>query len=522
MYRDDHQEANLTSAKYKKSMLYSLLLLLFLSAVLAIVYLTSSNNIAKQREMRQYAELGNMQASLLAELNIVGTDLAYYAHSELAISTLQDKEPQAKRYLTSLMFQIGNLYKHYDQIRLLNDEGDEVIRIDQLRDDSLYLVPDEALQNKADRYYFRELAGLRPQEIYASPFDLNVEHGEVELPFKPTIRFATPIYGPAGDFIGAGVINYQGKDLLQIIEALNVHEHDKAYLLNGKGFYLMADQADKEWRFMFPEREQLKFGDDHPVAWRKMQQAELGKVVTDDGEYYFSRFQLAPDSLFTIVNKESAYLVMFVPESKIQATQQNLNNSALIAFLLVSPMFVFLAYKLASAQVEQQRLFSQLTFDARHDALTGLYNRSAIIEYLGKNISQSRRQKSDLAVSFIDVNDLKRTNDLHGHEAGDDLLRGVAEVINMSIRNGDFAARIGGDEFLIVFVDCDGRCANDIMERIQAAYGVMGLGKTGKAWSLSFGCTQLLHETDDVDSIIERADSLMYEHKMGQKNQQMP
>ncbi|MCG9754620.1 sensor domain-containing diguanylate cyclase [Shewanella insulae] len=522
MDRDDSQEINLTYAKYKKSMLYSLLLLLFLSVVLAIVYMTSSSNISRDREMRQYAELGNMRASLLAELNIVGTDLAYYAHSELAISTLQQENLAAKNYLTSLMFQIGNLYKHYDQIRLLNDKGDEVIRIDQKRDASLYLVAEEALQNKANRYYFRELAGLKPMEIYASPFDLNVEHGEVELPLKPTLRYATPIYDQAGDFIGAGVINYNGNDLLEIVEDLNVHDHDKVYLLNGAGFYLKGDKADKEWRFMFPEREQLVFGDDHPNVWRQMQKAEQGKVVTDEGEYYFSRFQLAPHSMFNIINKESAFLIMFVPDSKIQAAQKNLNNSAIIAFLLVSPMFIFLAYKLASSQIEQQKLFSQLTFDARHDALTGLYNRSAIIDFLGKSISRSRRQKAELAVSFIDVNDLKKTNDLYGHEAGDALLKGVAKVINMSIRNGDFAARIGGDEFLIVFVDCDGGCANDIMERIQAAYGVMGLGKTGKEWSLSFGCTQLLHDTDDVDSIIERADKLMYEHKTGQKNQLLP
>ena len=211
-----------------------------------------------------------------------------------------------------------------------------------------------------------------------------------------------------------------------------------------------------------------------------------------------------------------------VPASTIQEAQKNLNTSALIGFLLVAPMFIFLAFKLASSQIEQQKLFSQLTFDARHDALTGLYNRSAIIDFLGKSISRSRRQKAKLAVSFIDVNDLKKTNDLHGHEAGDALLKGLANVINLSIRDGDFAARIGGDEFLLVFSDCDGAGAADVMERIQAAYGVMGLGKTGKAWNLSFGCTQLLPETDDVDSLIERADKLMYEHKMEQKNQQMP
>ena len=481
----------------------------------------SSNNIAREREKRQYIELGNMQQSLAAELNIVGADLAYFAHSDLAIATLEREDTDARTYLTSQMFQIGNLYKHYDQIRLLNSIGDELIRIDQLRDGSLQLTPESALQNKANRYYFKMASELNPQAIYTSRFDLNVEHGEIEQPIKPTIRFATPIHSKEGNFLGVGVINYNGKDLLRIIEELNVHEGDRVYLLNGNGFYLKGDQANKEWRFMYPEMEQLRFVDDHPKVWRQMQQAARGKVTTEGGEYYFSRFELSPNEMFSLVNKESIYLLMFVPDSKIQASLKNLNMSALLGFVLVSPMFIFLAYKLASSQVEQQRLFEQLTFDARHDALTGLYNRSAILEYLGKNISQSRRQKAQLAVSFIDVNDLKKTNDLYGHEAGDDLLKGLAEVINLSIRNGDFAARIGGDEFLIVFVNCDGKCANDIMERIQASYGEMGLSKTGKDWSLSFGCTQLQHETDDVDSIIERADSLMYEHKTGQKHQQM-
>ncbi|MFV7785071.1 MULTISPECIES: sensor domain-containing diguanylate cyclase [Shewanella] len=519
MDKYDPQSMNLTYTKYKKSLLYSLLLLLFLVAVLAIVYLMSSSNIARERGKRQYAELGNMRASLTAELSIVGTDLAYFAHSDLAISTLEQEDSNAKAYLTSLMFQIGNLYKHYDQLRLLNSIGDEVIRIEQRRDGGLQLAPEAALQNKANRYYFKKVLELNPQRIYTSPFDLNVEHGEIEQPIKPTIRFATPVHSKEGNFLGAGVINYNGKDLLQILEALNIHKGDSVYLLNGEGFYLKGDQANKEWRFMYPEMEQLRFGDEHPKVWRQMQNAELGKVTTEEGEYYFSRFELSPNEMFNLVNKESIYLLMFVPDSKIQDAQKNLNNSALFAFLLVSPMFIFLAYKLAGSQVEQQRLFAQLTFDARHDALTGLYNRSAILEYLSKSISNIRRRKSSLAVSFIDVNDLKKTNDLYGHEAGDMLLKGVAKVINMSIRESDFAARIGGDEFLIVFIDCDGPAANEIMQRIQAAYSVEGQSQAGREWNLSFGCTQLLHETDDVDSIIERADKLMYEHKMGQKGQ---
>ncbi|OEG73001.1 diguanylate cyclase [Shewanella colwelliana] len=514
----DNVAAGVSYAKYKRGVIYSGLLVLFLLMVIGITYVVSMQSISHERENMQYTELAIIENSLVSELSIVGADLTYYAHSNIAASALAGSE-RAKDYLTSLMFQISLLYKHYDQIRLFDAKGDEVIRIAQNRDGMLQLAPADQLQNKYDRYYFQDLLRLTPKQTYTSAFDLNVEHGEVEQPFKPTIRFATPIHSAQGEFIGAGVINYNGQDLLDIIDSLNVHDNDKAYLINRDGYYLKGDRPEDEWRFMFPDKAQVRFAEDYPIVWRRMQQADRGKVETDRGEFYFSLFQLSPNSTFKTANGESAYLVMFVPDTTIREGYKTLNSGVVLAFLLLVPMFIFLAYKLASSQVEQDRLFKQLHFDARHDALTGLYNRQAIVDYLGKNISSCRRRKAKLAVSFIDVNLLKKTNDQYGHDAGDELIKGVATVINMSIRECDFAARIGGDEFLIVFVDCDVANANRVMERIQAAYTVLGLSQTGHQWSMSYGCTQLHNKTDDVDSIIERADKLMYEHKVAQRSE---
>ncbi|QYJ87948.1 sensor domain-containing diguanylate cyclase [Shewanella mesophila] len=511
-------KSHFTYTKYKRTFIYATLLLAFLFIVIAAVYVFSRHNMAREREVTQYAELANIQNSLVSELSIVGADLVYYSHSQLAISTLVDESPTAKTYLTSLMYQIGDLHKHYDQVRLFNLDGDEVIRIDLDNDNSLKLIPDNKLQNKSDRYYFRDLVSADPKVIYTSPFDLNIEHGKVEFPIKPTIRFATPIHSKQGAFIGAGVINYNGRKLIEIIEKLNIHKGDSAYLINSDGYYLRGSHAYQEWRFMFPEQEQIRFADDYPSIWQRMRQTDKAKVTTEAGEYYFSHFQLSPNSTFKVVNGESVFLVMFVPHAKIEAAQKTLNIGTVLAFILIAPMFIFLAYKLASSQVEQNRLFKQLNFEARHDALTGLFNRQAIVDYLEKCICSSQRRDADLAVSFVDVNDLKKTNDQYGHEAGDELIQGMATVINMSIRECDYAARIGGDEFLIVFVDCDEKNANIVMQRIQSAYGVLGISKTDRKWNMSFGCTQRLYESDDVDSMIERADRAMYEHKAAQKN----
>lgn len=504
---------SLKEKKRERGLLYVTLLLLFLSLVVAIIYAVLHQQIDQEREVKQYAELVNMQTKIITELSSVGADLIYYSHSDLAIATLSSPEKTALDYLTSLMYKISSLQKRYDQIRLFDIQGNEIIRIDQNSDFSLQQVPQTKLQNKSERYYFKNALTLQPGQIYTSQFDLNKERGKVEYPIKPMIRFATPIHSKKGELLGAGIINYSGNKILQIITELNVHKGDQVSLVNSDGYYLKGDDAKKEWGFMFPEGEQFLFSDEHPELWKKMQGNKSGKVITADGEYYFSSFNLSPSPSFAIVNSERVFLVMHVPETIINDELLLLIKGLTLGFLFIAPVFLILGWILANSQVEQAWLVQKLSFEARHDALTGLYNRKAIVDYLNKNIGISRRRNSSLSVGFIDVNDLKMMNDRYGHDAGDELIKGVAAVINISIRESDFAARIGGDEFLIVFIDCDEDSANIIMQRIQSIYCSLGLIKTGKKWSMSFGCTELLSKEDTVETMIERADSAMYKQK---------
>lgn len=87
--------------------------------------------------------------------------------------------------------------KVYDQIRYIDKSGQEKIRINK-GDKEAYAVEDKDLQNKKDRYYFTRSLTLSNEEVYVSPLDLNVEEGRVEEPYKPMIRFSTPIVGPDG------------------------------------------------------------------------------------------------------------------------------------------------------------------------------------------------------------------------------------------------------------------------------------------------------------------------------------
>ena len=512
----DSDYESLKKKKFKLTLLYCGVLLLFLTLVTALIHTALQQEIDKDRAIKQQLELFNMGAKITSELSAVATDLIHYSHSTLAKANLSSHDPIAEHYLTSLMSSISSLQKNYDQIRLFDRLGKELIRIDQSPDLSLQLIPRNKLQNKSNRYYLKNAMLLQPGQIYISKFDLNKEREEVEYPIKPTLRFVTPIHSKDGKLLGAGAINYIGAKLLQILADLNTHKGEHFFLINSNGYYLAGDEA-KSWSFMFPKKEQFLFSDDYPNVWQQMVESDNGKVITDDGEYYFSSFSLSPYSSFDVVNEEHVFLIMHVPDFIIDNEHSQFTKVSMISFILTALLFTFLSWALACYQVEQKRLLNKLKFEAGHDALTGLSNRREIFNYLNKNISASLRRNTSLSLAYIDVNDLKKTNDRCGHDSGDQLIKGVATVINQTIRKSDYAARLGGDEFLIILADCDKDNATVILERIQTRYAELGKIKAKRKWSLSYGCTELLNETDTAKKMIDRADKAMYKQKVSQK-----
>ncbi|MDH4321958.1 MAG: PDC sensor domain-containing protein, partial [Desulfobulbaceae bacterium] len=101
----------------------------------------------------------------------------------------------------------------YDQIRLLDAAGMERARVNG-NHGAPTVVPESELQDKSSRYYFRETIQLPKGGIFVSPMDLNIEHGAIESPQKPVIRFGTPIFNSRGEKKGIVLLNYQADQLL--------------------------------------------------------------------------------------------------------------------------------------------------------------------------------------------------------------------------------------------------------------------------------------------------------------------
>lgn len=99
---------------------------------------------------------------------------------------------------------------------------------------------------------------------------------------------------------------------------------------------------------------------------------------------------------------------------------------------------------------DRVQIARQQQYVANHDALTGLYNRAAFHEQLGISLALAKRGGSSVALLFIDLDGFKRVNDEQGHQAGDEVLRIVAQRLMSAVREGDTVARLGGDEFLVM------------------------------------------------------------------------
>ena len=149
------------------------------------------------------------------------------------------------------------------------------------------------------------------------------------------------------------------------------------------------------------------------------------------------------------------------------------------------------------------------------DPLTGAYNRAYFNEFMEKTLERAGRYKEFISFIMIDLDGFKRLNDRYGHQAGDDILIEVANLLRETMRGLDLLFRYGGDEFLIVLPHANCDEAASIMGRIRQSVGVWNFENTrydNFRLSLSIG-SSTWKKDDDLLNKIKEADTLMYEEK---------
>jgi diguanylate cyclase (GGDEF)-like protein len=151
-----------------------------------------------------------------------------------------------------------------------------------------------------------------------------------------------------------------------------------------------------------------------------------------------------------------------------------------------------------------------LRHDASHDALTGLLNRRSFDDLLSQACSRSQRYGWPFGLALLDLDNFKVINDMLGHDGGDRVLRAIGTALHKSLRSGDIAARVGGDEFALILANSQLESVDTIVHRLRAALG--GILQSEEA-GFSVGVALAPEEATEVEELYRLADHRLYEAK---------
>lgn len=487
----------------------------------------------KTLKQKEHLLLHVHQKAMMEEYQSVLSDMINLAalpvHLDQNSSSLLSKH--IKNELAKTYLSYAKTRGRYDQIRLLANNGQELVRVNHYDGESK-VVPRSELQDKSDRYYFKTLSKMSPSEIYISRLDLNVEHGQVEEPPKPMIRIGMGVYDQSGQRYGMVVLNYLASWLLGSLEDSHRAYEQLSYLflLDQDGYWLKGPNADSEFGFMYPDKQETSFAHLHQAMWQKIQRQKEGQVLTDAGLYSFKTFNpLDPkftqlkgryrfgDKRFVSDNNQRYAWVMlsFVPKADFsrQTDEQIAHSFPYIAIVMTA--MAFLAFILAGYRVDQAFLRNKIKYMAYHDELTGLLNRHSLTSEEGKIFFKQTEDQMPYAVFFLDLDGFKPINDQYGHHFGDEVLKVVAKRLSHHVREGDIVVRIGGDEFAVIACDALTKdaakgFADKLIEVISEPMHIEG---NPLQVGTSIGIALCPANGDEINQLIDAADIAMYQAK---------
>lgn len=521
---------NMKTSKSNRSIFQFVMVFLSLSLIYSIMVSWMQNNINK---IQKQDIINSEQIAVNVDKTVINnafdrlvSDLVYIYNTLEIEDGLESNYIKVKEQWVAF----ADSKKRYDQIRLIDLNGDEKIRINYSEEGS-YVVGDEDLQNKQDRIYFQEAIKLDANSVYISKADLNVENGEIEIPIKPMIHLAKPYY--VNNVVeGIIVLNYYANDIIEQISNISSTSQSSLYLLNSDGYWIYnKDDRSREWGFMYDDKLDMSFKNEYPEEWEKMTTGSEETFVTRRG--VFSYVSVNSNSMSFLKDTSSCKVVFETGNwriiSHIPASTEKgqlFTNTFFESFwqLVQSNYYIYLLILIISVIISRLLFINKVEIDkvkyySEFDEMTGVYNRRAGFKKLAQ--IDASKTSCTISICFVDINGLKEVNDSFGHDTGDELIKTVVFGIKENIRNDDFITRLGGDEFLIVFSGITKNEAEAIWDRIQKYYDEVN-DKNDKKYiiSASHGIeTFFCNSQKKIDDIINNADERMYlEKKKIKKN----
>ncbi|MBG0776283.1 MAG: diguanylate cyclase [Desulfovibrionaceae bacterium] len=233
----------------------------------------------------QQAEVDLLAETLQAEVRARVGAVRSLAELPPVARLLGGAPGEARAEVEEVFMAVARANPDFDQVRVLDATGREVVRVDRSGPTAAPgAVPASELQDKSRRYYFMESMRMPPGGVYLSPMDLNVEHGLLEVPHKPMLRFGIPV-DRDGRRLGVVVVNYLGRLLLDALSGPAVGRMGAVGLCNGQGYWLKALAPGEEWGFQLPGGRDWTLARRAPEIWAQTATLRRFQTLADAGLY---------------------------------------------------------------------------------------------------------------------------------------------------------------------------------------------------------------------------------------------
>lgn len=229
-----------------------------------------------------------------------------------------------------------NNRRYYDQLRYIDEKGNELVRVRAMNNQAV-VTPSDQLLNLSSTAYFPKTIGLKSGEIYVSEINLSRDNGQIEIPYKPIIRYATPVYNQAGEKRGILIANILVERLFELADnsALNEQMQQQFSAINQDGYYLRHPVADRQWGFELNNNNNIK-NDYSEAIVNQLLSGESG-LVKDSNNYIMTYNTIFPNQ----ITRENPFIIFYkVPKSVVLEPINSFIRVAVIVTLLVGGIFI--------------------------------------------------------------------------------------------------------------------------------------------------------------------------------------
>lgn len=255
--------------------------------MLVSIWHAGTKVVTLQKELS--TRVSTLNSEVTTEFASVSQLMATLLNSEELKQYTTQPSPDSRAKLTQYLLSEAKTHPNIDQIRFVDENGDEKVQIDNPGYKGESVVA-EKLENIASHNYFRDTMKLNPGEFYVSPLELNVNDSKIEDPINPTIRLASKVTAqdtPAG----VVVLNYKAKRLLDFfcVQEITQCTVSKIFFTNSEGFFFNAPNPSQEWGFMYPARTDTTFQYFYPRAWQRILDKDRGRFINSEGIFIFEK-----------------------------------------------------------------------------------------------------------------------------------------------------------------------------------------------------------------------------------------